>query len=245
MAGTAPSPVILTYRGAVRGARRLLPVSLFVVPFGIAFGVAAIEAGMSVGQAIAMSAFIFAGASQFAALDLWHGPLPYMSLALVVLAVNARHLILSAAISPYVNQLRPGRWFLALFLLSDVNFADSYKLVKSGERDVGLILGGGLLMWVAWLAATTVGVFAGAVVTNLDRFGVDVVMAAFFAALTVGSVGSWRSAVPVLAACAVALATLPFLPSGWNIIAAALAGGFVGAFWPSGKAKGGDFLPHD
>lgn len=224
--------VTLTYRGAVRGAQRLLPVSMFVIPFGIAFGVAAIESGMSVAQAITMSAFIFAGASQFAALDLWQGPLPYLSLALVVLAVNARHLILGAAISPFVNQLPPGRWFLALCMLSDVNFADSYKLMKSGERDAGLILGGGLLMWGTWCVATAVGVFAGAVVSNLDRFGVDVVMAAFFGALTVGSVSSWRTGVPVLAACVVALVTLPILPAGWNIIAAALAGGLVGAAWP-------------
>ncbi|MEM1286365.1 MAG: AzlC family ABC transporter permease [Pseudomonadota bacterium] len=225
--------VTLTYEGVVRGARRLVPVSVFVIPFGIAYGVAAIEAGLTVDQAIAMSAFMFAGASQFAAIDLWQGPLPYLSLALVVLAVNARHLILGAAISPYVNQLPPGRWFLALCLLSDVNFADSYKLMKTGYRDAGLILGGGLLMWVTWLAATIVGVFAGAIATNLDYLGVDVVMAAFFGALTVGSVTGWRTGLPVLVACGVALLTMPLLPSGWNIIAAALAGGVVGAFLPA------------
>lgn len=224
--------------GVRRGALRLLPVSVFVVPFGIAFGAAAIERGMSVDQALVMSLIMFAGASQFAALDLWTSPLPWLSLALVVLAVNARHLILGAAISPYVNPL-PGRhWFASLMLLSDVNFADSYKAMKGGERDAGLILGGGLMLWAAWAVATAVGVVAGAALGNLDRFGVDVVMAAFFAALTVGGIGGWRQAVPVAVACTVALLSLPLLPAGWNVIAAALAGGAVGALLPEARAHG-------
>ena len=35
--------VVLTLPGTLRGARRLLPVSLFVIPFGIAFAVAVLN----------------------------------------------------------------------------------------------------------------------------------------------------------------------------------------------------------
>lgn len=224
--------VCFTHKGVLRGAQRLLPVCVFVFPFGVAFGAAAIEAGMSVDQAMVMSLIVFAGASQFAALDMWQSPLPYISIALVVLAVNARHLILGAAISPYVNPLPPRHWFGALMLLSDVNFADSYQSMKDGERDAGHILGGGLLLWTVWALSTAFGVVAGAALGNLERFGVDVVMAAFFAALTIGMVPSLRKAIPVLVACGVAVAALPFVPTGWNIILAALAGGLVGALDP-------------
>lgn len=221
--------VVFTAHGMMRGAQRLLPVSVFVLPFGIAFGAAAIEGGMTIDQAMVMSLFMFAGASQFAALDLWQNPLPFVSLALVVLAVNARHFILGAAISPYVNPLPRRHWFFALMLLSDVNFADSYQSMKAGERDAGHILGGGLVLWSVWAAATAIGVLAGSALGDLDRFGVDVVMAAFFAALTVGAVPSLRRAIPVVVACFVALLTLPVVPVGWNIILAALVGGAVGA----------------
>lgn len=231
--------ICFTYKGILRGAQRLLPVCVFVIPFGVAFGAAAIEAGLSVDQAMAMSLFVFAGASQFAVLDMWQSPLPYISIALVVLAVNARHLILGAAISPYVNPLPPRHWFGALVMLSDVNFADSYQSMKDGERDAGHLLGGGLLLWTVWAISTAVGVVAGEALGDLQRFGVDVVMAAFFGALTIGMVPSWRKAVPVIVACAVALAALPFVPTGWNIIVAAFAGGFVGALDPA-AAAGGD-----
>lgn len=224
--------ICFTHKGVLRGVRRLLPVCVFVFPFGVAFGAAAIEAGMSVDQAMVMSLIVFAGASQFAVLDMWQSPLPYISIALVVLAVNARHLILGAAISPYVNQLPPRHWFGALVVLSDVNFADSYQSMKDGERDAGHILGGGLLLWAVWAVSTAFGVMAGAALGDLERYGVDVVMAAFFASLSIGMVPSLRKAIPVVVACVVALVALPFVPSGWNIIVAALAGGLVGALDP-------------
>ena len=223
---------IFTFRGLTRGAQRLLPVSVFVLPFGIAYGAAAIDAGMTIDQAMVASLVMFAGASQFAALDLWQTPLPLLSLMLVVLAVNARHLILGAAISPYVNPLPAHHWFGALMLLSDVNFADSYKAMKDGERDAAHILGGGLMLWCVWAIATAIGVFAGSALGNLERFGVDVVMAAFFGALTLGMVPNLRRAIPVVVACVVAVVTLPILPTGWNIIAAALVGGVVGMLDP-------------
>ncbi len=221
--------IVFTPKGMVRGAQRLLPVGIFVVPFGIAFGAAAIDVGMTVDQALVMSLIMFAGASQFAALDLWQSPLPYLSLALVVLAVNARHIILGAAISPYVNQLPRLHWFAALMLLSDINFADSYQALKAGEKDAAHILGGGLALWSFWAVSTTIGVVAGANLGDLDRFGIDVVMAAFFGALALGMVPNVRRAVPVLVACAVAIFSQSLLPTGWNIIAAALAGGVIGA----------------
>lgn len=90
----------LTWRGIVAGAREIAPVAIFVIPFGIAFGAAAIEKGLSAALAVLMSAFVFAGASQFAALDLWSSPMPYLMLALTVFAVNARHILLGAALPP-------------------------------------------------------------------------------------------------------------------------------------------------
>lgn len=224
-----------TTRGMVQGGQRLLPLSVFVFPFGVAYGVAAIESGLTADQALVMSLVVFAGASQFAVLDLWQSPLPFLSLALVVLAVNARHFILGAAISPYVNPLPARHWFGSLVLLSDLNFADTYQAIAKGNRDIGQLFGGGLALWSVWAIATAVGVFAGALLGELERFGVDVVMAGAFAALAVGMIPNFKALVPVVIACGVAVITLPVLPTGWNIIAAALAGGVAGVLFPSGR----------
>src|SRR3546814_12075341 len=53
------------------GFRQLAPISIFVTLFGAAFGLAAVQTGLDDSVILAMSALVFPGASQFAALELW------------------------------------------------------------------------------------------------------------------------------------------------------------------------------
>ncbi len=225
---TPASAVRLTSNGVRLGIRRLLPIALFVVPFGIAFGAAAVAHGLAPYQAIAMSASVFAGAAQFAALDMFADPLPFLSLAMVVLAINARHLILGAALSRWVNNLSGGKRLLSLSVLSDANFAEAHRAFKCGEEDVGILLGGGLVLWANWVAGTAIGALAGSSIGNLDRFGIDVVMAAYFAAAVSTEMRDRRSVPPLAIAALIAVTTADAVPAGWNIIAGALAGGLTG-----------------
>ena len=55
----------------LRGARRGMPVVLASAPFGMLFGALAVQNGFSVGDAVLMSATVFAGASQMVGLELF------------------------------------------------------------------------------------------------------------------------------------------------------------------------------
>lgn len=242
----AGEPVSLTAAGVKRGLIRLAPVSLFVIPFGVAFGAAASGAGLSLAQVIAMSALVFAGASQFAAIDLWPPAPPFVSLALLMLVVNARHVIFGAALAPWLNRARPGQRIAVLAVLSDANYVDGRNALRGGERDLGVVLGGGLALWATWVLGSALGAAAGAALGPLETYGVDIVMAAFFTALMVSDLdrrlraaeAALRVLGPAVVGAAVAAATLPVLPLGWNIIAAALAGGAVVLVMDGGGASG-------
>lgn len=234
--GGAESPIVLTAAGARDGARRMAPIALFVLPFGLAFGAAAVAAGLSPEAAVGMSALVFAGAAQFAGLELWSDPPPLMSLALVALAVNARLAVMGAALAPWLNALSLGRRLLALASLTDANFADGRAALRDGARDAGVLAGGGAALWLAWVSGTAAGAYAGASIGALEAFGLDLVMAAFFAAAVTGGLRSGGPVAPVVAGAAVAVATREVLPSGWHLIAAALAGGAVAAL-PSERRR--------
>ncbi|MCK0097011.1 AzlC family ABC transporter permease [Yoonia sp. F2084L] len=223
--------VVLTLAGIRLGGRRLLPFALFTVPFGIAFGVAAIESGLSSFQAILMSLATFSGAAQFATLDFWTEPLAFGSLAMVVLALNARHTIMGAALAPWINQLPLSRRALVLGYLSDPNFADSQPAFQNGERDIGILLGGGLVLWACWVAGTAIGALGGAELGDPTTFGIDVVMPCFFAAVIAGQPRQVEMIAPILVASAVAVPMLDVLPTGWNVVLAALVGGMVGTLY--------------
>ena len=53
-----------------QGVIDMMPLSISVLPWGILAGSVAIQAGLSVSQAIAMSAIVFAGAAQLVSLGM-------------------------------------------------------------------------------------------------------------------------------------------------------------------------------
>jgi 4-azaleucine resistance transporter AzlC len=219
-----------TANGVRRGCVEIAPIAAFVIPFGIAFGVAASAKGISPGISVFMSVAIYAGASQFATLYLWHAPLPLATLALTVLAVNARHVLLGAALAPLLLQVPLVRRLAALLLLSDANFAHAMSARDRGEMDAGILFGSGLTMWIIWIVSTAVGALAGSLLGDLSRFGFDAVMVAYFTAVIVGWWKGRSDVFPFIAAAVVAVAGTYVLPPGWHIIVGALAGGIVGVW---------------
>jgi 4-azaleucine resistance transporter AzlC len=215
-------------RGVLAGVKLMAPLAIFVVPFGLAFGLAAIQKGIDPWTAIAMSAIVFAGASQFAALDLWLHPLPVVAILVTTGIVNARHLLYGASLYAWLRPVPHVQRLPVVAVMTDLAWATSMQAAQRGERDVGILLGGGLLLWVVWTLATAAGAFLATGIGDPKLYGLDVVMVAFFAA---NLVGLWRGrsdVVPWLAAAAAALAGLWLLPTGWHVIIGAMAGGIVG-----------------
>ncbi|MDX1819195.1 MAG: AzlC family ABC transporter permease, partial [Marinobacter sp.] len=123
---------------------RLLPISLFVVAFGAAFGLAATQKGLTPLETILMSTAVFAGASQFAALELWGNEISLLPLVAVVFAINSRHLLMGASLYPMLRDVAPGKRYGLLLLLTDANWAVSAQEYQSGRRNLEVIIGGGL-----------------------------------------------------------------------------------------------------
>jgi predicted branched-subunit amino acid permease len=157
-----------TARGVWRGSVEIAPIAAFVIPFGIAFGVAASAKGISPEISVFMSVAIFAGASQFAVLDLWYAPLPLATLALTVLAVNARHILLGAALAPWLLQVPIVRRLAALLLLTDANFAYAMSARDRKETDAGILFGSGLTIWIMWIVSTAIGALTGSLLGDLS-----------------------------------------------------------------------------
>jgi Predicted branched-chain amino acid permease (azaleucine resistance) len=230
------SAVTLTARGVLRGALRLAPLAPFVIPFGLAFGAAAVAAGFTPAQAVGMSAVVFAGASQFAALEVWAHPMPWATLVAVGLAVNARFLVMSAALAPWANALPRWRRSLALAVLADASFAQERPRLAAGERDFGVILGGGLSQWAPWVVGTALGATLGAAASDLARFGVDVVMVCFFGALAASGLKRRANWAPSAAGASAALGVMGWVGAGWAVVIGALAGSVVAAVTPDRAA---------
>ncbi|HEX2554355.1 MAG TPA: AzlC family ABC transporter permease [Microvirga sp.] len=222
-----------TLQGCLYGARLTLPLMPGLVVFASAFGTAAQQRGLSFEQALAMSAFVYAGASQMVALEVWQAawtPGTILGIAAVTGVVNSRMVLAGASIQPWLRDEPPGRLAANLFFLTDANWLLATRYREEGGRDVGVLFGAGIALWVLWVLSTVPGYLAGALVSEPRRFGLDLVMPIFFSAMLVPLWRGRRAAWPWAVAGAVALAVQALVPGYAFIVAGALAGAVAGAF---------------
>lgn len=219
------------------GFRQLVPISVFVTVFGAAFGLAAIQAGLEGSVIMAMSTLVFAGASQFAALELWGPQVPIFTLVLTVFAINARHLLMGATLYPWLRQLPSAKRYGVMLLASDANWAMSMQAFGRGQPGIGLLLGGGLALWSFWVVGTWLGIHFGGAIQDPRSLGLDMVMGCFLLAMVVGGEKNLRIlTIWGVAACASLLAYW-FLPENSHVVVGALAGGATGTFWMEKKSE--------
>src|SRR5690606_34395042 len=105
------------------GFMQLAPISLFVTAFGVAFGLAAVQTGLSDSTIVVMSTLVFAGAAQFAVLDMWGTQIPLFTMMVAVFAINARHLLMGATLYPWLRKLPPAKRYGVMLVASDANWA--------------------------------------------------------------------------------------------------------------------------
>lgn len=226
----------LDLAGILSGLKRMAPLSLFVIAFGLAFGVAALQRGLSGLETLLMSGLVFAGAAQFAALELWGPQIPLIALIATTFAINARHLLMGAALYPWLRHLPPGQRYAGLVVLSDSNWAMAAADYQRGETNVGMLVGGGIALWLAWMLGTLMGVVFGSGISEPERFGLDVIMGCFLLAMLVDGKRDLSILLPWGVAALSALAALRWLPDNSHVIVGALAGGVAGLLMPS-KAR--------
>ena len=217
------------FDGLRAGAVKTLPVALGVAVYGLVYGMLAGQAGMTLGQTAAMSALVFAGASQFVALDLWTDPLPVAALVITALVVNLRHVLMGAAVQPWFSRVSPAKAYGSMFFMVDESWALAVADFNRGNVRCSFMLGSGLVLFATWLSASVGGMLAGGLVPDPARFGLDFAFTAAFIALLAG-LWRGRSDLPIwLAAGLVAVAASLFFPGKWYILAGGLAGGVTGA----------------
>ena len=212
------------------GVRMFLPVAVSIAAYGVVWGVLAGQAGLSVIEVALMSGLVFAGASQFVALDMWTpGDLPVLSIVIAAGIVNLRMLLMSATLRPLVGHLSLPRQLGAMFFVSDEQWAMTMAEVRKGTGSVAFLLGTGVLSWFAWMGSTLCGRVLGAFINDPTRYGLDFAFTATFLALLLGMWRGRGDLVPWIVGALAAILTSKLIEGNWYIIVGGLVGSFAGA----------------
>ncbi len=139
----------------------------------------------------AMSLFVFAGSSQMLAAEMMISvPLP-LSVIITVLAVNLRHVVMSADMAAHVREGACGekrRW--PPFFLTDEAYAVSYLRFQREKGSVSYILGCGLDIYLFWNLSSVAGYWFGNLVPPLLEPAFGFAMAAAFLSMLIPTVRS-------------------------------------------------------
>ncbi|ART81001.1 branched-chain amino acid ABC transporter permease [Oceanisphaera avium] len=219
------------------GFKQLLPLSFFVGAFGLAFGLAAAQTGLSEVEIAWMSALVFAGTSQFAALDMWGLQVPLMPLVITTFAINARHLLMGATLYPWLRYLPPLKRYGLMLFASDANWAMAMQSFYKGERALGLFFGGGLAIWSCWMLGTGIGLYFGSAIEDPVSIGLDMVLGCFLLAMLLGGRKDSRTLVIWLVAGSCSMLAYWWLPANSHVVVGALSGGLLGSIWMENSAS--------
>lgn len=207
--------------------RDTLVLASAVGVFGVSFGALAVAAGLSPAMACAMSALVFAGGSQFAAVGVVAaGGSPAAAVASGLL-LNARYVAFGLAVAPRLSSGRGGRALAAHLVIDESSAVALREPDDHGARRA--FWATGLAVFVLWNAGTALGALAGEAIGDPAALGLDAAFPAGFLALLAPLLRDASSRAAALGGVAIAVALLPVAPPGVPVLAA--AGGVVAGLW--------------
>ncbi len=197
------------------------------VPYGAAgflvsltFGVLARDVGMPALAAIVMSAIVFAGSAQFAAIAIIAAGGGVGSAVGAAALMNSRFLPMGIALAP---SLPGGPLFRAAQGQTVVDSSWALAARGDGTFDRWFLFGSTIPQYVTWTTGTIVGVFAGDVIGDPDTYGLDALFPTFFLALLFNELKRPDAPRAAVVGALIAMALVPIAPPGVPILAASAA----------------------
>lgn len=210
-----------------RGLIAAIPIMISFIPFSLVLGAQAIQKGMITGEITLLTALNFAGGSEFVAVNLWTSPPHILLIALMTLLVNSRHILMGAALTPYLKDLPKGKVLAALFLMCDESWAMGFTEAKKSscqQFNYYYYVGASIGMYITWISFTTVGALIGPLIGDVTHYGFDMAFVAVFLVLLKGMWKGVLAAFPWLISLLVAITSYLLLPGAWYVLLGALAG---------------------
>lgn len=197
-------------------------IGLATGAYGISFGALAITSGLSIWQAVALSALMFTGASQFALVTvLGAGGSPLAAVAGGAL-LGVRNMFYGLRVR---QLLQPGPLRSVPAAQLTIDESTAMALAHNHPpvpRPALAFWSTGISVFVLWNAGTLIGAFGADAIGDPTRWGLDAAVPAAFLALLWPQIASRRLLMVAVLAALLAIALTPLLSPGLPVLCAAL-----------------------
>jgi 4-azaleucine resistance transporter AzlC len=212
------------------GFRAAVPVMVGYLPAGMTFGILARGVPVHIADVIGFSGIVFAGASQYMAINLLSTGAAYIEIIIATFLLNFRHFLMSASISLRLEEKRIGILSGVAYGVTDETF--SVAATESRPLTASYLAGLGLFSWLSWNVGSVVGYLAGNYLPDRLEAAMGVALYALFAALLLPQIKT-SLVMGIFAATAAALnyvlSLASFVSKGWSFVLAIILSALVGA----------------
>jgi 4-azaleucine resistance transporter AzlC len=209
------------------GAKAAAPIVLGYLPVGVAFGVLARRAGMAPAEVGLMSFLVYAGSSQFIAVELISEGITWFPIVITTFFVNLRHLLMSSTVSLYLKK-EPLR--ILTFVgaqLTDESFAVAMSQPSKIQNRSSYLLGLQVTSHLAWIGGSVAGALFGSLIDH-EGYGLPFALPGLFICLLVLQIKSLRHFCLMIVAGLLSLFFKWLVPGNWYIVMAALLTSGIG-----------------
>lgn len=220
-----------------RGMKAGIPVAVGYLPIAVTFGMLAETAGLSPWIAVAMSLFVYAGASQFVGVNMLAAGATPAAIVLTAFILNFRHFLMSSSLAQKINPSLKGRVkALTAFGITDETFAVASLHESARSLSVPFLLGLNGIAYLSWNFGTWAGLLLSSGLPELVKSSMGISLYVMFLALLVPGVRKSHPALGVavlagLAQCAFTFAPL-FAPlsGSWKVILSTILAAGAGSW---------------
>ncbi len=189
--------------------------SLLIFPgylvLGIGFGVLMNARGFTLLHSFLMAVFIYAGSMQYVGVDLLASSASYMTVFIMTIAVNIRHLFYGIGMLSRYKNLKKHRIY-DIFALTDETFSIVCSKNMKGLNRSDYYFCLSLFNHLYWITGCVLGSLVGNILP-FDTTGIDFSMTALFIVIVVDQWQKSRDHAPVLISFAVSVICLHFFGS--------------------------------
>jgi 4-azaleucine resistance transporter AzlC len=222
---------IVTRQTFLDGCKSGIPIAIGYVPIAIAFGLLAKSVGVLDHITILLSLFVFAGASQFMAVQMVASGVYVSEIIFTTFILNLRHFLMTASLGQRLEPITYPWRFLLSFGVTDETFSVS-SLQKTPVISKKFQFGLNLIAYSFWNIGTLVGLFLSSSIPTAVQQSMGIALYAMFIGLLMPSIReSYKILVVVLVAVMVQVlfTSVDWFSNGWRIILATICRAGAGA----------------
>jgi 4-azaleucine resistance transporter AzlC len=206
-----------------QGVQAGMSIAIGYMPIALTFGLLAKTTGLTLWETVMMSVIVFAGASQYIALNLLTLGTGGFEIVLTTFILNIRHFLMAAALNEKAEQ--ESLWKKALYAFGITDETFSVAAMKPGKVNASYMLGLIFVSYGSWVISSGVGHVVGERLPKSLQESMSVALYAMFIGLLVPTLKKQRKVI-WLACLAAAFHSILLLglhmSKGWAIVISTL-----------------------